>query len=357
MSDQEAWAAEEDTVPVVRIAEIHAVLDGNGDLAALDALGLVLQWAAEVLRTDAVNTPAAAFRAVAMTDRALASAPAFFAALTAVVERGEPATEVVADLERYAERLAELERRTAPQRERLAALVQAEERMRAEIARQDKDSARIAELEGVERLAAAAAELRAQRDALEARAQTVAAIVTTADAELSAAADRLITLTAELLDSLAHDTRAVLVRAGEQQQLLEARLADHRGTTERVTAETGRLHTELAEAEAEAAQARARYEGLRAEAAGRLAALRRHAAEDHKVAEALAGRPASAGKGEDRLSALVAGAVRTLGEIDARLAEVDHVLGNVLNEDDQGRAGTALRREMPGAVAASPGEG
>jgi len=322
------------------IAKVRATLEGDGDLVALDVLGSVLQWATDVLRGDAVDTPATAFRAVALADRAFAVAPALFSALTALVERGEPAAEVAADLEHHRERLAELQWRMEPQRERLAALLEAEERLRAEIARQDEITARIAELERIERLGADVAELRAQRDKLEERAQVVAATVISADAELSAAGERLITLTGELLDSLARDTRALLLRAREQDRLLEARLAERRTATERIAAETERKRAELAQAEAAAAEAQARYERAHTEAAGRLAALQRYAAADHAVGAALAGRPREGDETRENGSgnrALLPDVMHALDEIQARLAEVDAVLGQALTADKQNR--------------------
>ena len=327
------------------VAEIRAALDGGGDLAALDVLGLVLRWSVEVLRADALAAPGAAFRAVAAADRALAPAPALFATLMSLVAHCEPSPEVAADLSRHAERLAELKRRTAPQRERLAALQQAEERLRAETACHDEIAARIAELERVERLAADVGRLREQRDRLEERARDVAVAVTTADTELKAAGEHLISVTGELLDSLARDTRAVLLRAREQDTMLQDQLAERRAAIERTTAETERLRVELAEAEAEAAAARARHESLHAEADARLAALRRHAAADQAVAEALAGRSSPGSEGEARPRTLVEDAVQGLAEIDARLAEIDELLGRVLNADEhddtQGAAGAS----------------
>jgi len=326
----------EPTVPYdgAAVAQIRAALDGGGQLVALDVLGLVLRWSLDVLRADSLAAPGAAFRAVAAADRALAPAPALFATLMSLVAHGEPSPEVAADLDRHAERLAELKRRTAPQRERLAALQEAEERLRAETACQEEIAADIAELERVERLAADVGLMRQQRDRLEERARNVAVVVTTADAELKAAGDHLISVSNELLASLASDTSAVLIRAREQDRMLQDQLAEHRAAIERATAETEQLRAELAEAEAGAAAARARHESLHAEADARLAALRRHAAADQAVAEALAGW-SSPGSGEEvRPSTLVEEAVRGLTEVDVRLTEIDELLGRVLNADE-----------------------
>ena len=328
------------------VAEIRAALDGGGELAALDVLGLVLRWSVEVLSADVLVAPADAFRAIAAADRALAAAPALFAALMSLVAHGEPSPEVAADLSRHAERLAELQQRIAPERDRLAALQQAEARLRAETAYHNEIAAQIAELERVERLAADVGRLREQRDRLAERAQGVAASVTTADAELEAAGEQLITVTGELLDSLAHDTRAVLLRAREQDAQLQDQIVERHAAIDRTAAETERLRAELAEAEAEAATARADHQSLRAEADARLAALRRHAAADRAVAEALAGWRSPGSAGESRPPTLVEDAIHGLAEVDTRLAEIDELLGRVLSADG--------RDDTRGSVAAPP---
>jgi hypothetical protein len=325
--------------PAGPVAEIRAALDGDGELAALDLLGLVLKWTVDVLRKDAAGTPAAAFRAVAAADRALTAVPEFFAALSCLVELGEPSAEVAADLGRHAEQMDELEHRLAARRERLSELLAAEERMRAEVARQDEISAQIAELERIERLAAHVAELRAQRDKLADRTKAIAAAVTEEEAGLVTVGQPLLTLTDDLLDGLAEQTRTLLLRAAEQDQLLQARIAEHRQAAERAAAETERRSAELAEA----AQAQARYESVQADAVGRLAALRRYQAANRDVAEALAGRPARASGEPGRALDPVAEALRALGRVQARLADIDALLASALQAD-----------EPPQTVAAPP---
>ncbi|HLK72994.1 MAG TPA: hypothetical protein VKU77_05025 [Streptosporangiaceae bacterium] len=330
-------------------AQIRAALNGPGEVLPLDLLGPVLTWTVEVLRRDAASTPAAAFRAVAAADRALAAAPEFFATLSALVALGEPSAEVAADLGWHARQLAELERRLAARRERLSELLAAEERMRAEAAREDEIAAQIAELERIERLAAHVAELRAQRDLLADRTKAMTAAVTGAEAELAAAGQPLITLSGELLNDLAEQTRALLLRAAGQDQLLKVRIAEHRQAAERAAADTGRCRAELAEAEAAAAAAQAEYESVQANAAGHLAALRRYQQANHDVADALAARPERDG-GAAAAGVLdpVAEALHALGGVQARLAEIDALLASAIQADEP---------PPPDPAAAQSGEG
>lgn len=342
-------------------------LAGSGGLAALDALGQALDQATDVLSGDAVGTPAAAFRAVAAADRALTQAPAFFAALSAVMERGEPAPEIAADLVSYADELAELDRRIAPRRERLAELRDAADRLKAEAAARDEIEAEIAELTRIEQLAGHVADLRTQRDELAERAKTVAAVAGNAEAGLVASAESLVTLTAETFDSLTERTRELLVRAAEEDRALKERVGEHRQAAERARAQTERSRAELAEAEAEAAREQDTYESTRARAAGRLAELRRYQAANRAVAEALVRRPAAAdgaaatGK-EETDPDPVAAALRNLGDVETRLADIDGLLAAALAADDwDGDRGvepreSAIRRPPePGSTRAEEG--
>jgi chromosome segregation ATPase len=339
------------------ITEIRTALENESEFAALPVLGLALRWTADTLRADSMRAPAAAFRAVALADRAFAAAPALFAALELLIERGEPAEQVAADLNRYRERLAALERQTVPLRNHLKALEEAEARMRADIAARDQIGARIAELERIERLAAAVPELRAQRDVLEERAQHIATAVVGAEMELTVAGERLVALTAELMDSLAANTREVLRRTDEQDRLLSERLTDRRSAIERAAGESARLRAELAEATAEATAARERFEHARTDAVTRLAALRRYARADRDVGDALA-RLSADDEEASRRHAAIPRAMATLQDIEARLAEVDAALGDALTADTQAReqAFSALRAGEPGRSHASAEE-
>lgn len=316
---------------------IRAALDGDDEFTALHVLGRALRWAAELLHGDTVGTPATAFRAVAAADQELAAAPALFAALSSLVDRGEPAEEVAADLRRYATELAGLSRRVAPRRERLAELRRAEGQWRAEIAQQDEINAEIAELERTKHLAARLTGLRAQRDRLAEQTKAVAGAVAVVEGELEEAAGPLVTLTEDTLSHLAERTRALLLRAGEQDGLLRAQIADSRQRAERVAAEAERHRAELAEAEEAAAEEQARYEAARDQAARRLTALRRYRAANQDVAEALAGQPAPAGEqadpGEQPAAETdpVARALRALDEAQARLEEIDTLLAAALS--------------------------
>jgi len=323
--------------PAGHAAAIRTALDGDDEFTALHVLGKALRWAADLLRGVAAGTPADAFRAVAVADQELAAAPVLFAALSSLVERGEPAEEVAADLRRYATELAGLSRRMAPRRERLAELRQAEGRLRAEIAQQDEINAQIAELERIKHLAAELTGLRGQRDRLAERTKAVAGAVTAVEGELERAAGPLVTLTEDTLGHLTEQTRALLLLAGEQDGLLRAQIAESRRSAERVAAEAGRHRAELAEAEKAAAEEQARYEAARDEAARRRTALRRYLAANQDVAEALAGQAAPADEQADpgerpaEGTDPVARALHALDEVQARLEEIDALLAAALS--------------------------
>jgi len=333
-------------------AEVHALLASGSDLAVLDALGCVLRWSTDVLQADALRGPAAAFRAVAAADRALAEAPALFAALAPLVDRGEPGRQVSVDLARHEARLAELAQRTAPLRDRLVTLMRVEERLGNETREHDEIVARIAELERLERLAAAVADLRTQRDNLETRAREISVIAADAEAGVTMAGQRLITLTAELLESLADGTRDVLCRARDQDQLLQTSLAERRAAMAQAEAGMAQLHAELAEAEAMAAEAQARFERAQAEAAGRLAALRRYATADRRVCDGLARPEGITGKEEAHPG--IADAAAALDDVEVQLAKVDEILANAHAEQEQARHRLRAPLHLGGAAPAEP---
>ena len=344
------------------IAEIRATLAGGSELAAVEVLATVLRWATEVLRADTLDTSAAAFRAMALADRALAWAPGLFAALNALAARSEPAEQVIADLGRHQAQLAELRRQTAPHREHLTALRRIEERLRHEIADRDEIIAQIGELERIERLAAGMTELRAQRDALEQRTRGLATAVTGTGTGLAKAAARLITLSDEMVDSLADDTRRLLRRAGEQDRLIEGQLAEYREIAGRIAADTTRQRAELAEAEAEAAAIQAQFESAYDQAVRRLTGLRIYAAANRGIVGALAGSPPQLADPDEpgREPALqragIPGAMAALDDADRRLAEIDATLGNVLAAHERARqhAGIPLRPGRLSPADASP---
>jgi chromosome segregation ATPase len=323
--------------PAGQAAAIRTALDGDDEFTALHVLGRALRWAADLLRGDTVGTPATAFRAIAVADEELAAAPALFAALSSLVDRGEPAEEVAADLRRYATELAGLNRRMAPRREQLTELLRAEGQWRAEIAQQDAVNAQIAGLERTKHLAARLTGLRAQRDRLAEQTKSVAGAVTALEGELEEAAGPLVTLTEDTLSHLAERTRALLLRAGEQDSLLQAQIAESRQSAERAAAAAERHRAELAEAEETAAEEQTRYEATRDEAARRLTAMRRYRAANQDVAEALAGHAAPAGEqadpGEQPAEGTdpVARALHALDEVQARLEEIDALLAAALS--------------------------
>jgi DNA repair exonuclease SbcCD ATPase subunit len=314
------------TAPPTPPAPAPAVADGDPGPSAIELLGQVLAAAAGEL--NAAATPAAAFRAVAAADRALTAAPEFFAAISAVIARGEPAPEVAADLCRYQEQSAQLDQAIAPLRARYDELARAEDRLRAQAAREEELHAQIVELERIEKLAARVAEIQDQKERLEERVRAASDPVAATEQELCDVAGTLITLSDATLATLTEATRALLDRAREQDDLLSA----SRGERQRAAAEAERARQELATAEAELAQVRAEYETVHAEAAARLGELRIHQAKNQDVAQAVAGQGAGADEDAAAHSDPLASALLALSEVGGRLAEIDAMLGAALSE-------------------------
>jgi hypothetical protein len=318
----------------VQARELRAVLDRGADLAALDALGLSLRWACDVLRGDATRTPAAALRAVAQADRALCTAPEFFAELSSLMERGEPAAEVAADLTRYAAQLAELDRLTAPRRNRLRELLDADARLQTAADSLDEVNARIAELERLQEVAAHLAELRGQRDRLEERLGTAAGAAADVEAGIVAATGPLLVATREALDTLTEHARERLRQAAEQDRLLQERIAEQREIAAQAAARTRAEQAKLATARERAAEELAKYQAAHADALGRTAALRRYQAANRAVADALAGRAAALTGSDAQDADPVAQALYALDGVQERLGEIDELLGAALAADE-----------------------
>jgi hypothetical protein len=300
--------------------------------APLAALRDAFDAAAAALRA-AVASPAAALRAVAVADHSLQAAPGFYAALESVIASGDPAPEVAADLRRYAERAARLDREIAPLRARLGDLRRAEEELSVQAARKDGLLGQIAELERIERLASDVGQLESQKQQISERVRGISASVTASEGELAEVTGPLLVLTDEALANLAGQTRALLKRAHEQDELLRLRLAERRQAAE----ETARARGELDEAETGLAQARAEYDSACAEAASRLSALRRYQAASRDIAQALAGQeaqPAGPAEQNERDATEpdpLTRAVTALDEVEAQLAGIDALLGAALS--------------------------
>ena len=317
--------------------------------AVLESLGRALREAADALRDEALRSPAAAFRAVAAADRALADAPDFLGALGPLVALGEPGDYVTRELKRHQERLAETSRQTAPYRDQLDALLDSETRLQACVSEREKIIERIAELRRVEQLAASTAELRAERDVLETRADVVARAVADADVGLTLAGQELITVTGSLLETLAEEIRETLRRAAEQDRLLQARLAERRATTTRISEDTARLEQQLAAAEEAAAAAESAFEQAHTATSARLAALTRYAEANRAISAALAESGPAAGGAPD--------VIAHLDEAEQRLTAVDTALANALAEHQRLRqAAQATLRVRLATSPASPEE-
>lgn len=315
----------------------------------LAALGHALREAASALGDQTLRSPAAAFRAVAAANRALADTPWFVSALTPLLALGEPSDYVTTELAAHQAQLTEMSRRTAPYREQLDILLESERRLQAAAAERDTIMARVAELRRIEQIAASTADLRAQRDALEARADALARAAADADVSLALAGQDLITVTGDLLEAVGEETREALRRAAEQDRLLQARLDERRATTQRVAGDTAQLEQRVAAAEHEAAAAESEFEQARAAISARVAALTRYAAANRAVSAGLTAASAETGS----LSGGTAEVAVNLDEAEKRLEAADAAMAEILTEHQRLRqaAQTALRAELPGRAA------
>jgi DNA repair exonuclease SbcCD ATPase subunit len=318
-------------------------------LAVLEALGEALREAVAVLGDQALHSPAAAFRAIAAADRALAGAPELLRALTPLLELGEPGDYVTAELTKNQSLLAEISRQTAPYKDQLDTLLDSENRLQDAAAERDAVLERIEDLRRIEQLAAADADLRAQRDALETRADQVARAVADADVGLVLAGRELITLTGDLLEVVEEEIKQTLRRAADQDRLLQARLAERQATLRRIAEDTARVEEQLAAAEDEAAAAESEFEQTRTTTSARLAALSRYAAANRAVSAALAAASAESGLAGDGAAAVTA----DLNEAERRLAAADAAMADVLAEHQRLRqaAQAPLRLKMPASPA------
>jgi putative ABC transport system permease protein len=325
-------------------------------LAVLEALGDALREAVAVLGEQALRSRAAAFRAVAAADRALADAPDFLRALAPLLELGEPGDYVTTELREHRERLAEMSRQTAPYRDQLDTLLDSEQRLQSAAAEHDAIMKRIVDLRRIEQLAASAAELRAQRDALEVRADKVARAVADADAGLVLAGQELVTISGDLLEALEEEIRQILRRATEQDRLLQARLAERQATMRRIAEDRSQVEEQLAAAENEAAAAEAAFDEARTATSARLAALSRYAAANRAISGALTAASAESGLANGDAAAAAA-VTADLDEAERRLATADTAMAGILAEHQRLRqaAHAVLRLEIP-IGSASPEE-
>jgi chromosome segregation ATPase len=319
----------------------------------LKTLGEALRDGAAALADQSLRSPAAAFRAVAAADLALADAPRFLDALDLLVRLSEPGDYVTAELRRHAEQFTGISREVAPYREQLDTLLDAEKRLRAAASERDEIMGRIAELRRVETLAASTADLRAQRDALEDRADMVSRAAADATVSIALASQELISITGDLLEALGDEVRELVRQAADQDRLLQARLAERKAKASGIAAEQAQLKEQLATAESEAAAAESAFEQAYTATSARLAALTRYAAANRAISTALTVPTAETGPADG----LVAGPAAGLEEAERRLGEVDNALAEALAEHERLRQAAQSVLHPPTATGpASPEE-
>jgi len=299
--------------------------------AILKTLGEVLRDGAAALADESLRSPAAAFRAVAAADRALADAPRFLAALDLLVRLGEPGDYVTSELRHHAERLTAISGEVAPYRDQLDTLLDAEKRLRAAANERDEIMNRVAELRQVETLAASTTELRAQRDALEDRAEMISRAAADATVSIALASQELISISGELLETLGDEVREMMRQAADQDRLLQARLAERQAMSSRIATDLEQLKEQLATAEREAAGAESEFDQAYTATSARLAALTRYAAANRAISAALAVSPA----GTDPAYGPAAGIAAGLDQAERYLGEADNALADALAEHER----------------------
>lgn len=340
-SDDEA-----DWVPADRQPSPRAPLntaDGADTKAALERLGIAMTDATTAIELAGRTAPADAFRAVANTLLALASAPRLFAALRSVIAVGGFGPDIAREIAQHEARLAEFATATAAHRRELDDLLALEQRLRDAEREQVEVARQITTMRQLERVAGSLADLQAQRDALQNQTATVARAISDASAEIAAAGEQLAVLTGELMDVIGSDAREALRRAREQDRLLHARIAERRAAAERSAQSTERLRAQVSAAEAEASSAERELAQAQSELSVRLEDLRRHARADRDVLAALFGAQEAEASSE---TTEPNDTRKALDEAESRLADVDAALAQALKSRDGAPGTTQLGEEQ-----------
>lgn len=317
--------------------------DGANTKAALERLGVAMTDATTALELVDQSPPADAFRAVANTLLALASAPKLFTALRSVLELGGFGPDVAREIAQHEARLAEFASATAAHRQELDDLLALEQRLRDAEHEQAEVTRQITNLRQLERAARSLEDLHAQRDALRKQTAKVAGAISDAGAEITAAGEQLVLLTGELMNVIDADAREALRRAREQDRLLGARIAERRAAAQDSTQSTERLRAEVSAAQAEASSAERELAQAQNELSARLEDLRRHARADRDVLAALFGAQEAEASSE---ATKPSDTRKALDEAELRLADVDTALAEALKSRDRAPGTTQLEQEQ-----------
>ncbi|MFC9244719.1 hypothetical protein ACFT7S_12005 [Streptomyces sp. NPDC057136] len=291
---------------------------------ALLVLGHAVRWAADALREPAQGDPeesadgADALTALYALDEALTDARVLGDALPGLLEAARAGKRLGQSTRDLMDELTQAAERVARERAALDALHAREAELRRRLAEHEKLRHQADELRRLEQLVTELDALRVQRTEIDGRLRELRAQdPDTADRELRAGADSLLSLTEQQLAVLAPRTRQSL---------------EHVAAAQRTLADTKRG---LAESARELATLRAKLENVRTEHAPVFDALARHARADGELARALRAAAAADGVGPaDGRGMSLADVVALTESVEQRLAEADRVLSRALTDQE-----------------------
>jgi DNA repair exonuclease SbcCD ATPase subunit len=293
-------------------AQLARALQKDGPLAALEALRWATDWVARTI-DEATRVPADAAAwsetlpiqaVIALDDVLTAARPVtdWGQDLLSAARLGPSARERLRDRQRQ---LDEIRAGTTRERSILEDLLVTEGAITTQLGSLDALRRRVTELRRLERLARALDELRTQRDLIEARIAALGAGTAETTTALQVRGSELVVLTEDRLTALGAERARLMHRVNT--------------VTDRLADQTRRLES----TRAELAAFEEKYEQLTVEHTDRVASLRRYAAADQEIADALAA--ISVPDDDPALSQL--DQVRNLArDAETRLAAVDRAL-------------------------------
>ncbi len=309
-----------------------ALADGSGAQAALSALGASLRCAAEALAEIRDDDGVAALEGLFGLFDALEEVPALAAEVPRLVAAARPGQRLAEQLDKQLAELAALHGQVRDDRTVLKRLADTEEELRQRLTEHAELRERIEELRRLERLVDALDALDGQRQVVDERLEVLRSRDTSAEQDLAAGCGALVRLSEDQLDALGPQTREAVRLAEESDERLTAKKRE----LARVTAELAESHQNL--------------EAVRAELGERIPEWERYARANRELAEALSawegveGDDTGDGLG-DRLAkgrTALERARRVATDVERRLAEIDRVLREALEErDGDANAGAA----------------
>ncbi|MET7848395.1 hypothetical protein ABZT48_09130 [Streptomyces avermitilis] len=298
----------------------------------MSALGASLRCAAEALAEIRDDDGVAALEGLFGLFDALEEVPALAAEVPRLVAAARPGQRLAEQLDKQLAELAALHGQVRDDRTALERLAAAEDELRQRLAEHGVLRERIEELRRLERLVDTLDALDGQQQVVDERLEVLRSRDTSAEQTLAADCEALVRLSEDQLDALALQTREAVRLAEESDELLTAK------------------KRELAQVTAELAESHQNLEAVRAELGERIPEWERYARANRELAEALSAWEAVEGDDTgdglgDRLakgSTALERARRVAADVEQRLAEIDRVLREALEErDGDANAGAA----------------